>query len=278
MDDDAVTAALDLVGRAGARELNFGYLHEDVPIDEAGWWATASYQGTKITVENHAGPVEALEGLARRLLTGAKCVTCGGLIALSDSGAIGYPGTIMADGTRWSKEDLEQARHCRWRRNGPRWEPGCPTSYPPEPGDEMHTTEKLALALEELTDPRLASMIRKARAGYYHDFLSPLATPDRQLMLDLRDAGHHELARRVIDGEFDASKAESAAWGKTPEGRAAAAEFMPGGKPVPGSPMASIIDALTAARAPAAQPGTNRAQRRGNGGKPKSSKRGKKKR
>lgn len=246
LDEDAMAAAVDVVGRTGARDLTFGHLYDDVPVEQAAWWATAAYQGTKITAENHAGPVEALEALARKLLTGAKCVRCGSLIALSDDGAVAYPGAFMADGTRWTEQDIRAAGTCRWRRFGPRWEPGCPSTHPPLPGDEIHTTEKLARALEELGDPRLAGMISRARAGYYHDFLSPLALPELQLIEDLRSVGHEAFARRVMDDEFTASTAESAAWSESEEGRATRAELMPGGEPVPGSPLARMMDLIRA--------------------------------
>lgn len=244
IDEDALIAATDVIGRTGARELTCAYLHDNVPVEQAGWWATASYHGTKIITEDHAGPVQAIEALARKLLTGGKCIRCGGLISLSDEGAVAFPGATMADGTVWTEEQIHDAGQCRWRRVGPRWEQGCPASHPAEPGDEVHTTEKLARALEELDDPSLYPLILRARGGYYHDFLSPLAMPEVQLMNDLRRAGHPAFAARVLDGEFDASPAEIAAWRASPEGQAVADELMPGGSPVPGSPTARIIDLL----------------------------------
>lgn len=127
MDDDAVAAAADLVGRSGARNLQVGYLHEGVPVEEAGWYAHAQYQGARLTTEDHRGPVEALEALARRILTGAKCVHCGGLVALSDDGAY-YMGGTMADGSVWTRRQAHAAGHCRWRRMGPKWLRGCEKS------------------------------------------------------------------------------------------------------------------------------------------------------
>jgi hypothetical protein len=48
-----------------------------------------------------------------------------------------------------------------------------------------HTTAKLARALEPvLAIPR--DMVERAKAGYYHDFLSPLDMPEVQLVADLR--------------------------------------------------------------------------------------------
>jgi len=81
----------------------------------------------------------------------------------------------------------------------------------------MHTKDRLAQALQKI-DPAMAEA---AAAGYYDDFLSPLATPIYQLVTDLRKVGTPEalvLAGRAIDGEFDATKEESAAWAASPEG------------------------------------------------------------
>jgi hypothetical protein len=120
----------------------------------------------------------------------------------------------------------------------------------PVPPDTEHTTAKLVRALREL--PTLAvppAMIRRAEAGYYHDYLSPLALPEMALVNELGGLANHPsrsgdpaarvalmaLRQRVIDGEFDASKAESDAWARSPEGRAAFASLVglrrpPGGR------------------------------------------------
>lgn len=95
---------------------------------------------------------------------------------------------------------------------------------------EMHTTEKLALALEALDDPALTGLIARARDGYYHDFLSPLAFPAVELVADLYTAGHDEFVHRVNNGEFDASSAEADAWARSPEGQQAFNEVLGGGK------------------------------------------------
>ena len=101
-DEDAVIAAIDLAGRCGAERCDIGFLHDDVPSDKAGWYAVALFKGARITAEDHRGPVEASDALARRLLSGgARCIGCGKPIVLS-----GRQG-------------------CRWRRMAERWEPGC---------------------------------------------------------------------------------------------------------------------------------------------------------
>lgn len=72
----------------------------------------------------------------------------------------------------------------------------------------MHTKDFLA---GELRKAGLEDMAAKAETGYYHDFLSPLATPAIQLASDLAEAGTPAaLALRVrhMNGEFDASDEE----------------------------------------------------------------------
>lgn len=103
VDEDALIAAVDLVGRSGAREAEIGWLHDDVPPAEAGWYATATYRGAKLIAEG-PGPVEAAEALARRILDGGMCNHCKKPIALGG----------------------ELSLHaCRWTRMGRSWQRGC---------------------------------------------------------------------------------------------------------------------------------------------------------
>lgn len=101
MAEDSVVACVDLVGRTGASNFQIGYVHDDVPMEQAGWYATAHFKGARITVENQTHPALAAEGLSLRLLSGATC-RCTAVVALADD----------QDG-------------CRWQRVGKRWEPGC---------------------------------------------------------------------------------------------------------------------------------------------------------
>lgn len=91
-----------------------------------------------------------------------------------------------------------------------------PTSEP--------TTERLARALAGEGAPEW--MVNKARAGYYDDFKSPLATPEMQLYKDARDNGLDSIAEGVLDGQWDATREESDAWAESPEGQAVIAELM----------------------------------------------------
>jgi hypothetical protein len=124
LDEDAMVAAADLVGRTGARGLQVGYLHENAPADQADWYAYVQYQGARIMVEHQVGPVEALDALANRLLTGARCQHCRGLVALSPFGALAFD-SMMADGSTWTAAEAAKTTQCLWRRVGRRWIRGC---------------------------------------------------------------------------------------------------------------------------------------------------------
>ena len=101
-----------------------------------------------------------------------------------------------------------------------------------------HTTVKLARALRESRGVPEAILIERAvDSRYYHDYLSPLAMPEVQLVADLRDLASRpatprnsrpllrEMAKRVIAGEFDATKAESDDWARSPEGQETFRQF-----------------------------------------------------
>jgi hypothetical protein len=92
----------------------------------------------------------------------------------------------------------------------------------------MHTKDLLA---HELREAGLHEMAEKAATGYYHDFLSPLATPCLQLAHDLHAAGTPAamaLYRRHMNGEFDASLEESEEWASSPDGQDAFGKLVRG--------------------------------------------------
>jgi hypothetical protein len=85
----------------------------------------------------------------------------------------------------------------------------------------MHTKDKLAAALTEVG---LAEMAAQAATGYYHDYLSPLATPTLQLVNDLGKVGTPAAAAlrgRVMEGDCDASAEEGEEWAASAEGQEA---------------------------------------------------------
>ena len=89
----------------------------------------------------------------------------------------------------------------------------------------MHTKDMLA---DALTGVGLDEMSAKARTGYYHDFLSPLALPEMALITALGAAAtaHPDkadaieaLRKQVINGDFDASTEESEDWASSEDGQ-----------------------------------------------------------
>lgn len=101
VNDDILAACAHLAERCGASGFEIGYLHDNVPVEEAGWYAHVTFRGARITADDHRSPTAAALALAERLLAGATC-RCRRTVTLSDS----------QDG-------------CRWRLLGARWEPGC---------------------------------------------------------------------------------------------------------------------------------------------------------
>ena len=70
-----------------------------------------------------------------------------------------------------------------------------------EDGMADSPSTRLTEALREANAP--PDLIRKAEAGYYGDFTSPLATPIMQLVEDCRIHGLVALVERAMGGEFD---------------------------------------------------------------------------
>ena len=125
VDADAVKACADLVGRTGARSFECGYLRDGVPAEQAGWYSAAIFRGARITVEDKTSPAEACDALAVRLLSGAQCQHCKGLVALDAGGAFAFREAHLVTGERWDAADAAKAPQCRWTRTGDRWERGC---------------------------------------------------------------------------------------------------------------------------------------------------------
>ena len=52
-------------------------------------------------------------------------------------------------------------------------------------------------------DGHLSAIIDHAERGHYHDFESDFLMPKRQLVSDLRKAGHSDIAQDVVNGMYD---------------------------------------------------------------------------
>lgn len=118
--EDRLIAAVDLVGRSGATDLDFGHLDDTANTADARWWAKATYRGAVIMVDEQADPVDAVELLAVKILAGGGCAWCGNLIVLN------HP---VGDAALDAVADLGMIDRvldvCRWSRTGRRWDRGC---------------------------------------------------------------------------------------------------------------------------------------------------------
>ncbi len=80
------------------------------------------------------------------------------------------------------------------------------------------STAKLVAALEAENSPRLKRMIKQAKEGYYHEYDSNHNFPLIALVMDLVAYGFPNLAERVKEGEFDASREEIEMWASSLDG------------------------------------------------------------
>lgn len=123
--ENIIQATADLCDRSGARGFEVGYLHDDVPAEEADWYASAQFRGARVIAEHHVGPADAAFALAMKLLTGAKC-RCGKLVSLVDGGAVAFAKSSLAHNFgEWSATAAAAAGQCRWRREEAQWVPSC---------------------------------------------------------------------------------------------------------------------------------------------------------
>jgi len=109
---DTIIAGVDLAGRAGATNIEFGYLDDTKRSQDARWWAKATFQGAVLMVEDQPSPDTAVEALAVRICSGAVCTHCGCEVSID-----GFP--FSDDG------------FCRWRRVGRQWIRGCESKEAP---------------------------------------------------------------------------------------------------------------------------------------------------
>jgi predicted NUDIX family NTP pyrophosphohydrolase len=96
------------------------------------------------------------------------------------------------------------------------------------------TKTRLAAALREVAanaSPWNAAEYEKlaarAETGEFDDFSDVHVCGPTVLYQECIARGFTKFAARVLDGEFDASRAESDAWANSPEGREAMKDFSP---------------------------------------------------
>lgn len=114
LNEPVLLAAIEVLGRANAQEFEVGYLDDTDDWRDARWWATVRWRGTRVTVENHRGPSEAADALARRILNGGTCTHCGKTIRLTTSRPKGSA----------------RKKLCAWRRVDHLWVRGCTHRIP----------------------------------------------------------------------------------------------------------------------------------------------------
>lgn len=122
-DMDRLIAAYDLVGRIGGVDFVVGY-DDDLP--EQYWWfarVESDNGAIKAEVKGATSPDIAAEKLARKLVNGGRCASCGLVTTLAVSGRTEYPDNL-----------------CVWARERKQWIRGCHMTH----DEGQATTEALA--------------------------------------------------------------------------------------------------------------------------------------
>jgi hypothetical protein len=77
LENQKVHALMKLIAASGANPIEFSRLNDEPPWM---YWASANYEGTKITSEHHAVASDALDWIARQVVHGSICVNCSNLM------------------------------------------------------------------------------------------------------------------------------------------------------------------------------------------------------
>jgi hypothetical protein len=90
------------------------------------------------------------------------------------------------------------------------------------------TAERLVAAIREYNpDGKHDKLMARAAAGEFSDYGDMHVCPITELHRLCKKYGLNELAERVADGEFDASKEEADEWARSPSGQEVAAQLSP---------------------------------------------------
>jgi hypothetical protein len=90
------------------------------------------------------------------------------------------------------------------------------------------TADRLVEAIRAYNkDGKHDKLMARAASGEFADYGDTHTCPITELHALCRRYGLHELAARVANGEFDASKEESDEWANSPSGQAAAKQLSP---------------------------------------------------
>lgn len=137
LDEDRLVAAVEVIGRGAANGLELGWTNDDDDPLPGYWYATASWRGVKVIVEQQFGPAEAAEELALKVIAGGQCVHCGRMVTariVDDAVSLvysvpGHPRLDPAALAEFGTGDL-----CLWRRAGRHWLRGCDGAHGAPPG------------------------------------------------------------------------------------------------------------------------------------------------
>lgn len=98
----------------------------------------------------------------------------------------------------------------------------------------MKTREKLAAELRKVAAiasqenaEKYEALAKRAETGEFDDYGAVHICGPTALYQELLTAGFDKFAKRVANGEFDATKEESDEWMRSPEGQAAARQLSP---------------------------------------------------
>ncbi len=99
---------------------------------------------------------------------------------------------------------------------------------------EMPTKEYLAQELRKVAEKaspenaaKYEGLAARAETGEFDDYADTYVCPITALHLILLKMGFTKFAARVANGEFDATKEESDAWARSPQGQEAAKQLSP---------------------------------------------------
>lgn len=100
--------------------------------------------------------------------------------------------------------------------------------------DGIRTRDRLAAELRKvaaIASPdnaaKYEAFAKRAETGEFDDYADTYVCPVTQLYQELLAAGLNKFAARVAQGEFDATKAESDEWARSPAGQEAARMLTP---------------------------------------------------
>lgn len=132
LDADEVHAAVNMGGRCGATGFSIGPAFHTDEVACSSWTAKFVFKrvGTETQVWSHPTPAAAADALVRKVMRGAQCRECGGLVRLPGDRGAWFPGkpgqpATFHDGHTLTLEEAKSLQQCRWRRVGRRWYAGC---------------------------------------------------------------------------------------------------------------------------------------------------------